>query len=774
MDVFKLTATLGLDSSEYESGLNEAKSSASSIGSSIAGGLKNAVAGGIKVIGAAIGTATVAVGALGKSAVESYANYEQLAGGVEKLYGTAADKLKEYADQAYMTAGMSANQYMETATSFSAALINSLGGDVDKAADMTDVAMKAISDNVNVFGSDFESVQMAFQGFAKQNYTMLDNLKLGYGGTKSEMERLIADANEYRESIGETADLSIDSFADVIQAIQSVQEAQNIAGTTNKEAMKTIEGSATATKAAWENVITAIGRGEGLEDALNGLTTAIFGEGEGEGLLNQIIPRIQTVMEGIGTFVQTAAPFITDKLPELIENIVPPILEAGVTLAGALGQGLLDNLPMLLDVGLQIVTQIGGAIMDAAPGLMDGAVQLITILGTFLVQNIPKIGDAITKLIVQMSDMLSKNADGVVNGAIEIITVIATTLIQNLPVILEAVLKLAIAIGEAVVDNAPQIVASLLTVLGQLLQALITWIPTFVNEVNAFQAEILLKLINYGVEINSKVQETLSKLISLAAEKLENLFNTAVEWLTKIKDDMGTKASEAVDAFIKFISELPGKAWQILSDVMTKVESFGSDLWNKAKEIAKNFFDAIVDGVAELPDKMAKLGEDMLDAISDLPDKFLTVGKNIVGGIKQGISDAWDDLKSWFKEKLGSLFGDAQDEIDAHSPSRKFMKIGRWIDQGIEKGLQDEAINVDRTMKEVTGLLNADGVTPNVSFVGNPADFTTAQVQRIEEPDDTLYDNLADAFVKALDRYGLTVQIDNRELGRVVRREVLA
>ena len=196
-------------------------------------------------------------------AVEGYASYEQLAGGVKKLYGDASNTVMRFAQDAYKTSGMSANQYMEQATSFSAALVSSLGGDTAAAARQTDVAMRAISDNVNTFGSDMDSVQNAFQGFAKQNYTMLDNLKLGYGGTKQEMERLIADANAYAAANGKAADLSIDSFSDIVTAIELIQEKQGIAGTTAKEAATTIEGSIAMTKAAWANLLAEFGKEDG-------------------------------------------------------------------------------------------------------------------------------------------------------------------------------------------------------------------------------------------------------------------------------------------------------------------------------------------------------------------------------------------------------------------------------------------------------------------------------------------------------------------------------
>ena len=365
MDVF---VKIGADTSGLEDGIAKSKGLASGLGS----GLKTAMKAGA----AAIGTATTAVGAFAMESVKSYASYEQLVGGVDKLYGNASKKLQGYANEAYKTAGMSANEYMETATQFSASLISSLGGDVEAAADMTDVAMRAMSDNVNVFGSNMEDVSNAFKGFSKQNYTMLDNLKLGYGGTKEEMLRLIDDANEYRESIGKTADLSIDSFADIVTAIESVQEAQHIAGTTGNEAMKTLEGSATATKAAWQNVITAIAGGGDLSAAMDSLITSVFGEAEGEGLLKQITPRIEVVMEGIGDFIATAAPFITEKIPELIAAILPDMVSAGLELLSTVGQTIINTVPALMG---SIFSEIDSAISNSSFGsAWDGIKSSIT------------------------------------------------------------------------------------------------------------------------------------------------------------------------------------------------------------------------------------------------------------------------------------------------------------------------------------------------------------------------------------------------------------
>lgn len=300
-------------------GLKGADNDAATAGSLMGGKLKAAFGKVVAGIGAA------AVGKqildLGKSAFQAYSDFEQLAGGVAKLYGNAGQSVSQYAatqgksiaevtatwqrnnaaqdtvmknaSQAFKTCGMSANAYMEQATSFSAALINSLGGDTQKAAAMTDVAMRAMSDNINTFGSSAEDVSNAFNGFAKQNYTMLDNLKLGYGGTKEEMQRLIDDANAWGKANGEASNLSIDSFADVVQAVQQIQEKQQIAGTTAREAATTIEGSMNSAKAAWTNLLTELGKSDGnVKAAVKQLFAA------GVQVLKNALPRVGQIVSG--------------------------------------------------------------------------------------------------------------------------------------------------------------------------------------------------------------------------------------------------------------------------------------------------------------------------------------------------------------------------------------------------------------------------------------------------------------------------------------------
>ena len=414
MNVMELVATLTLDSSKYEKQLTGEKEKTSKLGA----------AAGLAWKGTAVAVGAVATGVsyLTKKSVDAYKDYEQLAGGVKKLYGDAADELMGYANNAYATSGMSANKYMEQATSFSAALINSLGGDTSKAAKQTDVAMRAISDNYNTFGGDMQNLQNAFQGFAKQNYTMLDNLKLGYGGTKTEMARLVKDANEYAKSIGMAGNLSMDSFSDIVTAIDLVQQKQGIAGTTAKEAATTIEGSLNMTKAAWENLVAGLANPDAdIGKLMDNLITAIVGDKEGTGLLNQIVPAIQRAFEGIGQFLQAAIPVLAQQLPPLIQSFLPVVIDAVITLVSSLAQSLPDILmtlaEMLPDIVDKVINGIVDAIIAGAPILAKAAPKLVISLANGIVRSIGVLRSAGRRLVSALASAISSGLSSLAGKA---------------------------------------------------------------------------------------------------------------------------------------------------------------------------------------------------------------------------------------------------------------------------------------------------------------------------------------------------------------------
>ena len=309
------------------------------------------------------------MGKLVKSALDGYADYEQLEGGVKKLFGKDAQKLvMEYAKNAYKTAGLSANEYMDTVTSFSASLISSLGNDTVAAAKYADIAIADMADNANTFGTSMEDIQNAYKGFSKQNYTMLDNLKLGYGGTQKEMERLLADASKLSG-----VKYKIENFSDIIEAIHVIQDNQGIAGTTAAEAEKTISGSVNAAKAAWKNLLSGLADGEqDIDQLVSNLSETVLTAAQ-----KNIVPRLQTMAPRLVQAVQTLVSTLGPQLPGIINTILPGMVEAATTLITGLADVLPDLLGSIIDVLPNVVKQIGGALKKLFPSLLKTFKSLI-------------------------------------------------------------------------------------------------------------------------------------------------------------------------------------------------------------------------------------------------------------------------------------------------------------------------------------------------------------------------------------------------------------
>lgn len=369
--IFELFGSIVLDTSGAEKALAKVSKAGQKVGSVLGKGFKLAGQAALqmgKVIGAGVTAGTAAMGKLVSSAMSAYASYEQLEGGVKKLFGEDAQKLvMEYARNAYRTAGLSANEYMDTVTSFSASLISSLGKDTVAAAAYADLAITDMADNANTFGTSMEDIQNAYKGFSKQNYTMLDNLKLGYGGTQKEMERLLADASKLS---GVKYDIS--SFADIIAAIHVIQESQNIAGTTAKEASTTISGSIGSVKAAWANLLSGLADGnQDIDQLVGNLTNSVMTA------VNNIVPRLQTMAPRLVQAVQTLVSTLGPQLPGIINTILPGMVEAATTLIGGLADVLPDLLGSIIDVLPNVVKQIGGALKKLFPSLLKTFKSLI-------------------------------------------------------------------------------------------------------------------------------------------------------------------------------------------------------------------------------------------------------------------------------------------------------------------------------------------------------------------------------------------------------------
>lgn len=392
-NVLELYAKLGLDSSEYEKGLEGAKGKANGFASFLGTVGKVGVAAFT-----AVGTATVA---MGKQAFDAYANYEQLAGGIEKLFGEEGAKIvAQYAEQAFLTSGKSINEYYNSVSQITASLKRSIGDDMNEVARVADVAMQVISDNVNTFGSDASFVESAIMGLSRQNYTMLDNLKLGYAGTAQGMLELINDSGILGKTLKDTSELANVGFDQMILAIEEVQKQQGIWGTTANEALHTIEGAAKATKSAWQNVITAIGRGEGIDEALSGLATALFGDDtEESGLLAQFTERIPKVMKGIGEFVVQSAPLIAGRIPETLGSILPSVWNTTTQLFSMLVSYIMQNVPQMFDSGMEALNKFIDGMSDKMPDIMEFIIDMMSNIVEWIIGKLPSIVETAAKIV---------------------------------------------------------------------------------------------------------------------------------------------------------------------------------------------------------------------------------------------------------------------------------------------------------------------------------------------------------------------------------------
>ena len=368
MNLLDLFVKISVDDGDVDKGFSETSSKAETLAGKLKGGLATAA----KVGGAAIAAAGAAAIAITKQAVENYGEYEQLVGGVETLFKSSADTVMQYAENAYKTAGMSANEYMTTVTAFSASLLQSMGGDTDAAAEKANLAITDMSDNANKMGTDMQSIQNAYQGFAKQNYTMLDNLKLGYGGTKEEMQRLLDDANALNAAQGNYTNYTIDSYADIVDAIHTVQTEMGITGTTQLEASTTIQGSIASMKAAYENFIT--GLGDENADMAELITNLL---GSTVTVAENLLPVIERILENIGVVVQEKGPEMIEKFVGYAVEKLPQVIELGMKMVLAIVSGLANNFPQIVRSVLDMMATIVKTFVSSLPDIVDVGKQIV-------------------------------------------------------------------------------------------------------------------------------------------------------------------------------------------------------------------------------------------------------------------------------------------------------------------------------------------------------------------------------------------------------------
>jgi len=374
--------------------------------------------------------------------------YEQLVGGVETLYKDSAAKVQQYAADAYKTSGMTANEYMTTATSYAAALVSSLGGDTEKAAELSNMAVSDMADNWNKFGSSADSVQAAYNGFAKGQFQLLDNLKLGYGGTKEEMERLLDDANKLNAAQGKYTDYSIDSFSDIILAIHDIQTEYDITGTTAKEASTTISGSLSAAKAAWANLVTGVADdnanfGQLISNFVDSATTAA----------SNIIPRVEVALNGAAKLIESLVPPIMAELPGLIETVLPQLAQSAVNIVQTLVTEISTNAAQLIDSAIQIITVLGNGIYQMLPTVAQSALQIVLTLVSKLNENLPQMLDTAGQMLIAFVEGVSEHLPEIMLAAASIVETLLTYFIEHLPDIVEGAMQMGDAVIDGIIDG---------------------------------------------------------------------------------------------------------------------------------------------------------------------------------------------------------------------------------------------------------------------------------------------------------------------------------
>ena len=633
---------------------------------------------GLAVAGAAAATA---VTALVSKSVGAFADYEQLTGGVETLFGAGGRSVEEYAqsvgksvsdvqgkydslmsaqnvvlenaNKAYMTAGMSANEYMDTVTGFSASLISSLGGDTNKAADYANSALVDMSDNANKMGTDMESIKNAYQGFAKQNYTMLDNLKLGYGGTQAEMKRLLSDAQKIT---GQKYDIS--SFADITQAIHAIQTQMDITGTTAKEASTTISGSWGSLKAAFQNVLVGLTTGGDMFDqSLDALinTAVTFGQ--------NIIPAIKGALSGIGYLIEGLAPVIGETIPPLINDLAPTLANSAVSLISSLVNGLTQNATQFSECLSNMIIVAVAGISSVVPQLLDAASKIVSNLMQGLTNSMPQIVNGAVTLIEGLVNGLVNNIPLLIMGAVQLVASLANGLIANLPRIIDAGVNLITGIVSASYSMMPQIIQNGMQLVVNLAVGLVRAIPQLIAALPRITGAIVkgFKSVNWfdlGLQLIKSIWEGIK---SIGSEMWNGVKEKTSELWGGVKNVVSEKLNNIKSAYDAHGGGLKGATFAAIEGVKEYYRT-GYDAIN---QLTGGKLGEVVNAVGE---KMEVVKGKFSEAFGNVKNTVMTIFENIKNGITEKISAAVNKVKEIFgsiADKVSDVWGKIKGIIKA-------------------------------------------------------------------------------------------------------------
>lgn len=616
----------------------------------------------LKGVGVAMGAVVTAAAAtavkLGKEVVNAYADYEQLVGGVDTLFKGSSQKLQSYASNAYKTAGLSANDYMETVTGFSASLIQSLGGDTDKSVKYADMAITDMADNANKMGTDMSLIQNAYQGFAKQNYTMLDNLKLGYGGTKEEMQRLLSDAEKIS---GIKYDIS--SYADVVDAIHVMQESMDIAGTTAKEAEGTISGSVNALKSSVTNLVVGFGDANADLDVL----------------CENVVTAFQTVLENISPIVEnliSALPTVITTLLESAGEMLPTVLETLAELFAQVLEGLLQLLPQLIPVAVSALLTITNAIVENLPLLIESATLLVATLVQGLADALPTLIPTTVNAVMTIVQGLLDSLPPILDAGLELVSALAQGILDALPDLISKLPQIIMGIVTFLLNSIPQIIQTgikLLTSLVSALPNIITSIVKAIPQIIQTGIDLLISLVKalptIIVTIVNAIPDIISGIVNALSDNIPAIIQAGIDLLISLVKNLPTIIKEIVKAVPKIIEGIV----KAFGSLMYKIVEIGGNivkglwdgicglaswLWDSVSGWISGIWDGICDffGIHSPSKEMAWVGEMLVKGLAGSIDKNGDMAVRAAEGMSSDVSSVMNSLADDMKTALPTDF----------------------------------------------------------------------------------------------------------------------
>ena len=617
------------------------ESAGQSAGSKLASGIKKAIA-------------AAGIGAVIKQTITEGASLEQSIGGIETLFNDSNDAVLENAKNAYRTAGLSANEYMENVTSFSASLLSSLGGDTSAAAKVADMAMTDMSDNANKMGTDMELIQNAYQGFAKQNYTMLDNLKLGYGGTKQEMQRLLQDAQKITG-----VEYNIDNLNDVYEAIHVIQGELDITGTTAKEAATTLSGSLASMKAAATNVLGNLALGEDISPSLMALqeTVHTFIDNNLIPMLGNVISALPGALQGVSTLIVTELNVSSSHADEIVnggiefaKNLIigilteiPYLAEAAINLVASFASALVNT--DWSDVCRQFITELTDGLDVAAGEILGTDGNIVESAITAINNKLPDVLNKGVDVINSMADGILQNLPAVIEATGSIIDELLSFILGNLPLILDSGIQLIQNFAEGIIDNLPAVTGSIMNIVNNILDTLFNHLPD---------------LLESGLElIGSLAQgllDCLPSVVSSILQIIRGLLDTLLEHLPDLLDAGISLIGQMAAGIVGAIPDIVSSGLEIIGSI---IDTFGDIDWDD-------------------------------------------VGLNIIRGIISGVKSAAGALINAVKDVASSALDGIKEFLGIHSPSRVFEKdVGKMIDLGLAAGIENNVTQVTDAMQEL-------------------------------------------------------------------------